>query len=247
MKFEDMNDLNVKDWKNLSHIHTKSLWIDKEDYHLSTKKFGSNSFHGRFHPEIPYQMILRYTKQGEIVWDCFAGSGTTIDVAKKLNRKCIANDIKSFRSDVIEGDSRYWRPDTKVQLVIMHPPYWKMIKFTDNKYDLSNEPSVIEFIEEFGVIVDNVTNVLDDGRMLILVISDVYYKSEEIPLDFLCYQKIHSFGYKLKGRIVKNFGETKGGGQMAGPQFKNLWRYRALKGGFWELGLDWILVFQKNK
>lgn len=239
-----MNDLDMNNWKELPYIHTKSLWIEKSDYHLSTKNFGSNSFHGRFHPEIPFQMMLRYTKKDETVWDCFAGSGTTIDVAKSVGRKCIANDIEPSRPDIIKGDSRYWKPDDNVQLVIMHPPYWKMIKFTENENDLSNIVSFKDFANEFGVIVKNVTDVLDNERMLILVISDVYYKSEQIPLDFLCYQQISSLGYKLKGRIVKNFGETKGG-QMTAPQFKNLWRYRALKGGFWELGLDWILIFQK--
>lgn len=54
MKFEDMNDLDLNTWKDLNYIHTKSLWVNKEDYHLSTKEFGSNLFHGRFHPEIPY-------------------------------------------------------------------------------------------------------------------------------------------------------------------------------------------------
>lgn len=242
MKFTDMTDLNVSDWRNLDHIHTKSMWVSKEDYHLSTKKYGDNKFHGRFHPEIPYQMMLRYTKKGELVWDCFAGSGTTIDVANKLNRRCVANDIAPLRKDIIEGDSRHWRPKESVQLVILHPPYWNMVKFTDKPEDLCNLSTVDEFAEEFGVIIDNVTNVLDDERMLILVISDRYYKSEQIPLDFVCYNEIVKFGYRLKGRIVKNFGETKGG-----AQFKNLWRYRALKGGFWDLGLDWILVFQKEK
>jgi len=243
MKFSDMTDLDVNNWKELGHIHTKSAWFDKNDYHLSTKKYGSNEFHGRFHPEIPYQMILRYTKKDELVWDCFAGSGTTIDVAKMLNRRCIANDIVSSREGIVRGDSRYWRPKENVQMVIMHPPYWNMVKFTDKPEDLCNISTVDRFAEEFGIIVDNVTDVLDDERMLVLIISDRYYKSEEIPLDFICYNEIVKFGYRLKGRIVKPFGETKG----SNAAHKNLWRYRALKGGFWELNLDRVLVFQKKK
>jgi len=246
MKFEDMMDIDLSNWKDFSHVHTKSAWFDKSDYHLSTKEYGSNKFHGRFHPEIPYQMMLRYTKKGEVVWDPFAGSGTTIDVAKLLERRCIANDIVSTRHDIIPADSRIWKPDENVQLVIMHPPYWNMINFTDKSSDLSSTLTVESFANEFKKVVSNATDVLDNERILVLVISDRYYKGEEIPLDFVCYNEIVKFGYKLKGRIVKNFGETKGG-DSTGPQNKNLWRYRALKGGFWELGLDWILVFQKGK
>lgn len=246
MKFSDMTDLDLNNWKRLGHIHTKSAWFDKDDYHLSTKKYGSNKFHGRFHPEIPFQMILRYTKKGETVWDCFAGSGTTIDVCKELDRKCVANDIVSTRKEIVVADSRIWKPNQNVQLVIMHPPYWNMIKFTDKSSDLCNAHTVDSFAKEFGKVVSNATDVLDAERMLVLVISDRYYKSEEIPLDFICYNEIAKFGYRLKGRIVKPFGETKGSDSTK-PYHKNLWRYRALKGGFWELNLDWILVFQKGK
>jgi len=245
MKFEEMNDLNLSDWRNLEHIKTESLWVGNFET-LRTKEFGSNSFHGRFIPEIPYQMMLRYTKKGEAVWDCFAGSGTTIDVGKFLGRKVYANDIKSVRPDIIEADSRIWRPPEKVQLIIMHPPYWNIIKFSDNDKDLSNAKSLSEFCNGFEEIVANVSECLCDERMLILVISDVYCKGEQIPLDFCCYSILIKYGYKLKGRIVKDFGETKGSAKT-NARLKNLWRYRRLKLGLWELGLDFILVFQKSR
>ena len=37
--------------------------------------------------------ILTWTEEGDVVYDCFAGSGTTIKMAKKLNRKFIGSEI----------------------------------------------------------------------------------------------------------------------------------------------------------
>ena len=67
------NDLNLDNWKE-SEILTDSLWIfDKRE------KTGKHNgfYHGNFIPQIPRQLILRYTKKGEIVFDPFVGSGTT--------------------------------------------------------------------------------------------------------------------------------------------------------------------------
>jgi len=47
-------------------------------------------------------------------------------------------------------------------------------------------------------------------------------------------------GYKLKSTIVKNFDTTKG--KMSQ---KELWRYRALDGGFYIFKHEYIFLFQK--
>jgi len=240
-----INDLDLNNFNSLEHIKTSSIWVGKFSQ-LKPKDFGDNNFHTRFHPEIPYQMMMRYTKKGETVWDPFAGSGTTIDVGRMLGRKVIANDLFQYREDIIKGDSRSWRPDEKVQLVILHPPYWKMYHYSDDPLNLCNEPTASAFAKEFGAVINNVKEILENGRFLILVISDVYTNGEQIPLDFLCYSEIKKFGYILKGRIVKDFGETKGT-TITNAKNSRLWRYRALKFGFWELGIDNILVFQKGE
>ncbi len=59
-----------------------------------------------------------------------------------------------------------------VQLVIMHPPYFDIIKFSDDPRDLSNASSIEGFLAMMGKVVDNVTPVLDRGGYLVLVIGD---------------------------------------------------------------------------
>ena len=53
-------------------------------------------------------------------------------------------------------------------------------------------------------------------------------------------QEIQKRNYKLKSIIVKNFDETKGKMNQ-----KELWRYRALVGGFYIFKHEYIFLFKK--
>jgi DNA modification methylase len=259
-----INDINLHRWKEYDEIITDSLWIlekrDNSGAHLGW-------YWGNFIPQIPRQMMLRYTKKGEWVLDVFVGSGTTLIECRRLGRNGIGIELNPYVaqkakeliekeqnkdnviSEVIIGDSR--KVDLKsilnnykinqVQLLIMHPPYHDIIKFSKDKQDLSNAKNVDEFLKMFGEVIDNFTPFLEKGRYFALVIGDKYSKGEWIPLGFYCMQKVLKRGYLLKSIIVKNFEETRGKRNQ-----KELWRYRALVGGFYLFKHEYIMLFRKK-
>ena len=53
----------------------------------------SGEYRGNWSPYIPRNVILKYSKPGELVPDYFCGAGTTAVECKLLGRKCIAFDI----------------------------------------------------------------------------------------------------------------------------------------------------------
>jgi hypothetical protein len=140
-----INDINLLRWKEYDEIITDSLWVldrrDSSGAHLA-------SYWGNFIPQIPHQMMLRYTKKGEWVLDAFAGSGTTLIECRKLGRNGIGIELNpdvargaeeviarepnrdSTVTAVIIGDSRTLdlglalerHGIESVQLVFMHPP-----------------------------------------------------------------------------------------------------------------------------
>jgi len=237
MKINDL-DLSKENWKKTKEkILINSLWI----INRRNNKYGSNKFHGNFVSEIPEQFILRYTRKGETVWDCFAGSGTTIDVARELERECVANDISPIRKDIILGDSRYFNPGKKVQLIIMHPPYAGIIRFSNKDEDISNVKTPKEFYPLFKEVVNNVVRYLEKNRYLILVIGDCYLNGTYIPLGYECMNICRKSGLQLKAEIIKNMG----GNERRGKD-TNLWIYRGLKGGFFMWKHEHIFVF-RNK
>jgi len=259
-----INDINLNRWKEYDNIITDSLWIlDKRD----TSGAHLGWYWGNFIPQIPHQMMLRYTQKGDWVLDAFVGSGTTLIECKRLGRNGIGIELNQevaqkakelidkeynrckVTTEVITGDSRTINIKevlekhkiNQVQLLIMHPPYHDIIKFSKDEKDLSNAKNTEEFLKMFGEVVDNATPFLEKGRYFALVIGDKYSKGEWIPLGFYCMQEVLKRGYLLKSIIVKNFEETRGKRNQ-----KELWRYRALVGGFYIFKHEYIVLFKKK-
>ncbi|MCL2073299.1 MAG: site-specific DNA-methyltransferase [Marinilabiliaceae bacterium] len=83
------------------NINVDSLWlINKQD--KSGKH--ANVYHGNFIPQIPNQLIRRYTKENDTVLDLFMGSGTTLYECKNLSRNFIGFDINTEIIDYPEDN-----------------------------------------------------------------------------------------------------------------------------------------------
>ncbi|MGQ9642595.1 MAG: TRM11 family SAM-dependent methyltransferase [Ignavibacterium sp.] len=264
VKQSKINDLNLNRWKEYEDIITDSLWIfNKRD----NSGAHNASYWGNFIPQIPNQLIKRYTKKGDWVLDPFAGSGTSLIECKRLGRNVIGIDLSqeaaeiskanlskeknpyNVTTEIINDDSSTIDLENHLnrfhikyfQLIIMHPPYWDIIKFSDEKNDLSNAKSVKEFLKMFTDILINTSAHLEKKRYLAVVIGDKYSDGEWIPLGFLTMQEVLKHNFKLKSIIVKNFEDT-----TAKRNQKELWRYRALVGGFYIFKHEYIFLFQKK-
>ena len=259
-----INDINLLRWKEYPEVLTDSLWsLPKRD----TSGAHLGWYWGNFIPQIPQQMMLRYTKKGDWVLDAFAGSGTTLIECRRLGRNGIGVELNpevtesaldlistepnpySVITEITVGDSRTINAKEllarhkirKVQLLIMHPPYSDIIAFSEDERDLSAAKSIDTFLNQFGEVVDNLTPVLEKGRYAALVVGDKYSRGEWIPLGFKCMEEVLKRGYSLKSIVVKNFDETR-----AKRDQKQLWRYRALVGGFYIFKHEYIMVFKKT-
>lgn len=86
-------------------LEATTLWDYPRQSYGKTPK-GDNKYPGVTPAFIIYNMVKRYTEPGDLVVDPMAGSGTTLDVCKEEGRKCIAYDIASPRSDIIQKDRK---------------------------------------------------------------------------------------------------------------------------------------------
>jgi len=266
-KTKSYNDIDLNRWKDYEEIETGTLW----NFNSRAKGAGHKlEYHGNYIPQIATQLYTRFTKPGDVVLDMFLGSGTSAIEAANMNRKCIGVEIKPELANYIQGrmDGEFNTGGVKVisgdssskvivpkieralnnfnkekaQLLILHPPYADIIKFSNLKEDLSNCESTEVFIEKFGEVAKNGYECLEKGRYAALIIGDKYSKGELIPLSFLCMQKMNEIGFLTKSIIVKNIeGNEKAKGKTA-----NLWRYRALAGGFYIFKHEYVIIFKKK-
>lgn len=264
-------DLDLRCWKDEdSDILLESLWLfpnrDRRGPH-------ARDYHGNFVPQIPYQVLRRFTRPGEVVVDLFSGSGTTliecchlgrhgigVELQEEVNRMAreriaLASNPLDVQWKLLTGDSRgtairrrvlgvleEWGVP-KAHHVILHPPYWDIILFSDDPEggDLSTAPTEQKFYEQFETVVANAVEILMPGRFMTLVIGDKYHKGEWIPLGFGCMEACRRAGLRLKSLNVKDIQGNERGKGLA----TNLWKYRALKGGFYLFKHEYVMIFQK--
>jgi|TARA_Y100000034_G_scaffold135944_1_gene209921 DNA modification methylase len=88
--------LNLK-----SNAEKTSAFKNKRDvWNINTKPYKEAHF-AVFPEEIPMNCIKAGSKPGDIIFDPFVGSGTTLLVAQKLGRKSIGIDIKKDYLDLV--------------------------------------------------------------------------------------------------------------------------------------------------
>ena len=256
-----INDFDLKDWKSIN-VNTDSLWIiDKRD----NSGIHNANYHGNFVPQIPRELIQRFTKKGDFVLDTFLGGGTTLIETQRLERNGIGIELQeevakqtkklikqeakeNLISDIYVGDSSNFEYEklldrykiNDVQFIIYHPPYWNIIKFSEEEKDLSNCPTLENFLEKLEKTIVDSTKILQKGKYCAIVIGDKYEKGQVIPLGFYCMQLFQKHKMQLKAILIKNFNETKGKQNQ-----QALWRYRALKNNLYLFKHEYIFIFKK--
>lgn len=259
------NDLDLRQWKEYPEIETGSLWL------FGGRERGGGhqlEYHGNFIPQIATQTFQRFSRRGEIVLDLFLGAGTSAIEATRLGRRCIgvelklqlaehvagrlADEVAAGQVAVLQGDSRTGETAGRVRtqlaawgaeqadLLVLHPPYHDIIRFSDREEDLSNAGSTEAFLEMFGEVARRGRELLAPGRFAVLVIGDKYTRGELVPLGFRCMETMNQAGFRTRSIVVKNIE----GNEIGKGRTSNLWRYRALRGGFYIFKHEYVMIFQ---
>ena len=260
MKFDKSN------WKELD-INVDSLWI------IGPRAKGGkreNNYHGNFAPQIPDNLIRRYTQEGEIVIDLFMGSGTTLYECETLNRHYIGFDINKDiveyvkskmhgcdnikfyinKCDVVDSELFSQSIENnlsslnkkKADFLLVHPPYWDIVKFTNQKEDLSNISNLDAFMLAFIKSMGNALKYIKANRHFAIVVGDLYRDGKVVPLGFYLMDAINkNFNCKLKGIVIKDMV-----GNRAKLGIENLWRYKALKSDYFLFKHEYIFVFKNT-
>ncbi len=148
-------------------FETTTLW-DFPNQNYGDKPHGNNKFSGVTPASVIWNLLLRYTKEEDLVVDPMCGSGTTIDVAKELNRRVVGYDIVSFRNDIVQNDARLIPlQDNSVDFVFIDSPYSDNIKYSDHpacigKISCEKE----EFFTELEKVAKEIHRILKPNKVM---------------------------------------------------------------------------------
>ena len=182
-------------------------------------------YRGNWAPQIPQNLILLYSKEGDTVLDPMVGGGTTMIEAKLLKRRGIAFDIHPevvdlakkacdfpaekgmFEPEISQGDARDMKSikDESVDLIATHPPYLNIIKYGDKDIegDLSALSSLEKFCGQVELVAKECFRLLRPGKYCAILIGDTRRRRHFVPLAFNVMQKFLKAGFILKEDVIK--------------------------------------------
>lgn len=211
---------------------------------------------GNWSPYIPRNIILRYSKEGDLLLDQFAGGGTTLVEAKLLNRDIIGVDINDVAIDrcrekidfehegadgkvhLRKNDARHldFILDESIDLICTHPPYANIIKYSDGLDGDLSCLKLTEFLDEMQLVASESYRVLKQGKYCAILMGDTRQKGCMIPLAFRTMQIFQAAGFTLKETIIKEQHNCRATGY---------WKTNSLKYNFLLIAHEYLFVFRK--
>lgn len=211
---------------------------------------------GNWSPYIPRNIILRYSKEKDLILDQFAGGGTTLVEAKLLNRNIIGIDVNDvalnrckekvdFQHEgadgkvfLRKGDARNldFIPDDSIDLICTHPPYANIIEYSENIEEDLSHLKINEFLEEMKKVASESYRVLKKDKFCAVLMGDTRKNGHMIPLSFYVMQVFENAGFKLKEMIIKEQHNCKATG---------FWKTNSIKYNFLLIAHEHLFIFRK--
>ena len=229
--------------------------------HWSFPKRGDWATHdakwrGNWSPYIPRNILLRYSQEGDLVLDQFAGGGTTLVEAKLLNRDIIGVDVNNAALErckektcfehegangkvyIKKGDARWldFIPDASIDLICTHPPYADIIQYSEDiEADLSRL-KVQDFLEAMKPVAAECYRALKKDKFCAILMGDTRQKGCMVPMSFEVMRIFQDAGFKLKELIIKEQHNCKATGY---------WKTNSVKYNFLLLAQEYLFVFRQ--
>ena len=167
-------------------LFTTTLW-EYPSQHYETETSGQDrsaqrAYAGATPSWVIWQLLSRYTREGDLVVDPMCGSGTTIDVARDLGRRALGYDLTPTRPDIFRADAgKLPLEDGKADFVFIDPPYSTHIEYsTDPKdigrLDAGGADDGAAYYRAMERVIGEAHRILRDRRYLGLYVSDSWRK-----------------------------------------------------------------------
>ena len=221
-------------------IQPTTLW-DYPSQHYGDDLQGDPNYRGATPSYIIWNLLQRYTKEKDLVVDPFAGSGTTLDVARDLNRRALGYDVHPTRKDIFRVDARELPPELsgKVDFVFMDPPYSTHLDYGPDPRDIGKLDAAkgSAYYDAMDQAFAEAHRILKPARHLGLYVSDSYVHG----------QGFHPIGFELFARLRMRFEPIDIIAVTRHNKTLEMGNYRkaAEEGNFFLRGFNYLFIMQK--
>ncbi len=228
--------------------------------HWSFPKRGDWATHdakwrGNWSPYIPRNLLLRYSQEGDLILDQFAGGGTTLVEAKLLNRNIIGVDINeialarcvektdfhyntSGKVKICKGDARNldFIDNEKIDFICTHPPYANIIQYSENIKEDISRLKIDDFLVEMEIVAKECYRVLKKDKYCAILMGDTRIKGHIQTLGFEVMRVFERSGFKIKELIIKEQHNCKATG---------FWKSKSIQHNFLLIAHEYLFIFKK--
>jgi len=222
-------------------IQPTTLW-DYPSQHYGDDVEGDPNYRGATPSYIIWNLLQRYTKERDLVVDPCAGSGTTLDVARDLNRKALGYDIHPTRKDIFRVDARKLPPEltNKVDFVFIDPPYSTHIDYGPDPRDIGKlDASGPEYYQAMEQVFSEIHRILRPEHHMALYVSDSFVKGKDFfPIGFELFSRLRRHFEPVDIIAVTRHNKTLEMGN---------YRKSAEEGNFFLRGFNYLFIMRKGK
>jgi len=215
-----------------------TLW-DYPSQHYGDEEQGSQGFRGATPSYVVWNVLQRFTTEGERVLDPFCGSGTTLDVCKDTGRDGVGFDLAPTRPDIQQADARSLPLKSKsVDLVFMDPPYADNLEYSDDPRCIGKLKADGRYQRAMRLVLDECARVLRDERILAVYVCDVFQKK----------RGFHPLGFELFEMALPKFLPVDIVAVTRHNRTLEMGNYRkaADEGGFFLRGFNYLLLLRRR-
>lgn len=220
-------------------LQTSTLWYYPTQQY-SDEPMGDPRYEGRTPAYVIWNLVERYTREGDLVVDPFCGGGTTLDVARSLEREARGFDVEPHRDDIERADARALpMEDASCDFVFMDPPYSTHLEYSARGECIGTLDAFEDaYFDAMDTVFAEAFRVLRDRRYLGVYVSDTFKKKKgfvAIGAEFYGLLK-HRF------RPVDHVAVVRGNRKLEDPRFHKA----AAKENFFLRGYQHLLIFKKE-
>lgn len=220
-------------------LQTTTLW-EYPSQHYGEGMQGSKNYKGATPSWVIWNLLKRYTKDGDTVIDPMCGSGTTLDVCKDLGRQGLGFDLQPQRAAIVRADARHLPvADGSAAFVFVDPPYSTHLKYSGLPECIGElDADGGGYYEAMTEVITEIHRVLKPGGHVGVYVSDSWRQDHPFcPIGFELFAIMRRFFVPVDIVAVVRHNRT---------MKRDHWHRSAALGNYFLRGFNYLLIMRQG-